>query len=93
MPTDSGELSRSERRRYAAMGEAKAAQIIADMFPGPLLRDWRNYGTEGRRPLYVWEREALDWLREWRKRDTDTQINHWTGSYMRYGPPPWGDKK
>lgn len=69
----------------------KAAQIMADMFPGPLLRDWRD--APRRRDLYVWEKEALDWLREWRKRDGKTSINDWTAMFMEFGPPPWGEKR
>lgn len=63
----------------------RAAAIIADLFSSTVGQKLRC----GYNNLYVWEREALDWLREWRANGGDTPINLWTASYLKYGPPPW----
>jgi hypothetical protein len=65
--------------------EAEAAYRLADLFAQTVLRKLEV----GYRDLYVWEQGALDWLKEWRKRDQDTPINAWTSCYMNHGPPPW----
>lgn len=67
-----------------------AAPIIADMFSSSVL--FALSSKPPRAYLYVWERKALEWLREWRKTDNTTPICAWTQSYINYGPPPWGDK-
>lgn len=67
--------------------ESRAAKIMADQFSHSLLADVKD---DKLRPwLYGWERKALEWLREWRKRDTKTPICSWTAHYMAFGPPPW----
>lgn len=66
---------------------AEAAQIIAEMFSASVSLALRT--TPPRTELYSWEQAAIDWLREWRRVDDETPICHWTGTYMRRGPPPW----
>lgn len=66
--------------------EAKAADALADLFSAAVCRPDREYG---RRPLYAWERNALEWLKDWRTRDEATGINGWTQMFLLHGPPPW----
>lgn len=65
--------------------EAQAAYALAAFFSCTVLRKLE----QGYRDLYVWEQQALDWLREWRKRDPDSLICAWTQTYINHGPPPW----
>jgi len=69
----------------------RAAPIIADQFSASVTVALSQ--SSPRTYLYVWERNALEWLREWRKTDSTTPICAWTQAYINYGPPPWGDKK
>jgi len=52
--------------------DRKAADIMASLLVQVLTR-----AEEENRHLYVWEREAIEWLREQWKRDKDTLINMW----------------
>jgi hypothetical protein len=65
----------------------KAADIISTMFSLSVIEALRQ--VPQRTHLYVWERDALEWLRRYRANDGDGPISHWTASYMRDGPPPW----
>jgi hypothetical protein len=67
--------------------EQQAAVIIADLFSSTVLRGLEE--KPPRRFLYIWEQQAVDWLREWQKRDPEGSINAWTASYVKWGPPPW----
>jgi hypothetical protein len=52
----------------------KAANILADLL-SPALR----HAEEERRHLYIWEREAIEWLRDQWRRDPGTWLNAWIG--------------
>lgn len=67
--------------------EAKAASIMADLFSFAVLRRPESEILAGQ--LYAHERQALEWLREWRQRDAKTPICSWTAHYIKFGPPPW----
>ncbi len=51
----------------------KAADVIASLLAHTL----DKAETEGRQ-MYVWEREAVEWLRKQWELDPKTQINMWT---------------
>lgn len=67
------------------------APILADMFSGSVLSALS--ATPPRAYLYVWERQALEWLKAWRETDAETPICAWTSHYMEHGPPPWRSKQ
>jgi hypothetical protein len=79
-----------EQRKHNAARRASdtAASILAEAFREVVFADL----DAGYPHLHGWAQQALDWLREWRKASGDTPINWWTSAYMKYGPPPWGDK-
>lgn len=64
-----------------AREEAQAAMIISDLVSALLLHGALRE-TPRRRFLYVWEREALDWLRDWKSRGGNGPMNGWTASFM-----------
>lgn len=53
----------------------KAASIISELLVATLTK-----AEEDRRHLYVWEREAIEWLRHQWAVDPETQINMWTAN-------------
>jgi len=67
--------------------EAQAAAIIADLFSTTVLLGLNE--SPRREFLYVWEKDALAWLKTWRARGGKGPICWWTASYMEHGPPPW----
>jgi hypothetical protein len=69
----------------------EAAPILADMFATSVLQALNE--EPPRTFLYGWERDALAWLKAWHKAGGKTPINHWTGTCMRLGPPPWPRKR
>lgn len=68
--------------------EDEAAEIIADMFVGPVLGRMNQTGRFDT-PLYGWETRAVEWLRAYRERGGSAPLNAWAMSYVTHGPPPW----
>ncbi len=56
-----------------------AAKAMAAMLSSVLLKAY----DEPRRFLYIWEREALQWLIRFRERDPTAGFDDWTGTFMR----------
>lgn len=73
--------------RAQAGEKERAAAILADMFSASVLRALDS--SPPRTFLYVWEQQALEWLKAWRDGGGDGPICSWTSHYMQFGPPPW----